>query len=136
MVHGAHSCAIDSTQERLKVAMECRWAVLARKPFTHQLKAPEFFALGLFFALNVLVLQFYLGTARIQLEELSASNFGLYVQLLSFIVPGEIPCRFVQLSCACSNVLSCHCPDRRFTPPVIENVSPLPRVGHQRVTAY
>lgn len=70
--------------------MRCRWAALARKLFRQQIQTPEFFALGLFFALNVLVLQFYLGTARIQLEELS-SNYKLYVQILSFVVPGELP---------------------------------------------
>lgn len=69
------------------------------------MKSPEFYALGLFFSLNALVLQFYLGTARIQLEELSASNHRLYVQLLSFIVPGEISRRFVELSTTTPPVL-------------------------------
>jgi ABC-type sulfate transport system permease component len=66
----------------------CRWVVLAQKPFKDQIRVPEFYALGIFFALNVLALQLYLGTARIQLEELS-SEYELYVQTLSFTVSGE-----------------------------------------------
>lgn len=58
-------------------------------PLRQQMKSPEFFALGLFFSLNVLVLQFYLGTARVQLEEMS-TDYKRYVQILSFIVPGML----------------------------------------------
>jgi hypothetical protein len=73
-----------------QISVTCRWTALSRKPFKQQVKAPEFLVLGLFFSLNVLVLQFYLGTARIQLEELSA-NYKVYVQALSVIVPGAYP---------------------------------------------
>jgi hypothetical protein len=67
----------------------CRWEALAQKAFKDQIRTPEFYALGAFFSLNVLALQLYLGTARVQLEEMS-SNYKLYVEILSFVVPGEL----------------------------------------------
>jgi hypothetical protein len=52
-----------------------------------QLRSPEFYALLIIFCLNVLVLQFYLGTARVQLEEIGDHGHA-YMRALSFIVPG------------------------------------------------
>jgi hypothetical protein len=60
---------------------------LATLPFRQQLQALEFYMLLVDFCLNVLVLQFYLGTARVQLEELGDDDHT-YVRVLNFIVPG------------------------------------------------
>eukprot|EP00892_Ulva_mutabilis_P003134 jgi/Ulvmu1/12821/UM098_0002.1 len=64
-----------------------RWAALASKSIWQQLKSPECVALGLVFSGNVYALQLYLGTARIQLEEMGDGD-EKYLQMLSFIVPG------------------------------------------------
>lgn len=64
-----------------------RWRKLAELPITQQLLSLECLALGVFFSFNVLALQFYLGTARLQLEDKGDSD-RLYVRILSFIVPG------------------------------------------------
>ena len=57
---------------------------------TQQLKSPEFIALGVIFIGNVYALQLYLGTARIQLEEMGDDD-KKYLQMLSFIIPGAGP---------------------------------------------
>lgn len=75
------------------------WAALAKMTFRQQIQAHEFFSLELFFTLNVLVLQFYLGTDRIQLEGLT-SDHKQYIQILSFVVPGaasHMPTMHLQL---------------------------------------
>lgn len=65
--------------------------MLASKPILQQLRTPECISLGLIFTGNVYALQLYLGTARIQLEEMGDNN-KVYLQMLSFIVPGVQPC--------------------------------------------
>lgn len=65
--------------------------MLATRPLLKQLRSPECLALGLIFVGNVYALQLYLGTARIQLEEMGDGD-KVYLQMLSFIVPGTGCC--------------------------------------------
>lgn len=66
--------------------------MLASKPVLQQLRTPECVSLGLIFTGNVYALQLYLGTARIQLEEMGDNN-QVYLQMLSFMVPGVQTCQ-------------------------------------------
>lgn len=53
---------------------------------SQQLRSPELYALAVFFCFNVLSLQFYLGTARIQLEE-KGDDDRLFTKILGWVVP-------------------------------------------------
>lgn len=75
-LHTHHTCAF-------------RWARLAQQPLKQQLMSPECLCLGFLFSLNVLALQLYLGTARVQLEGKGDSD-RTYTRTLSFIVPGIV----------------------------------------------
>ncbi|KAK9815693.1 hypothetical protein WJX72_008206 [[Myrmecia] bisecta] len=59
-------------------------ALQPQKRFLRQLQTVEFFGLTAFFCLNVFILQFYLGTARIQLEDKGDTRHA-YISIINII---------------------------------------------------
>ena len=71
---------------------ECRWRRIAHLTVKRQMCSYEFWALLAFFPLTVLAQQFYLGSARIQLQELGAEHNG-FERALIYVVPGALALR-------------------------------------------
>ena len=73
-----------------------RFVELREKPFWAQFRSAESTGMGAFYTLNVLFLQFYLGTTRLQLESKGDAGTGWTYTKIASIVPAfgfvGIPC--------------------------------------------
>ena len=89
--------APDTGEAYGKLTFEARRFVeLREKPFWAQFRSAESTGMGAFYTLNVLFLQFYLGTTRLQLESKGDADTGWTYTKIASIVPAfgfvGIPC--------------------------------------------
>ena len=85
---GAPPPARAPTETYGKLAFEARRFVeLREKPFWAQFASPESTGMGAFYTLNVLCLQFYLGTTRLQLAHKGDAGTGWAFTKMASVVP-------------------------------------------------
>ena len=80
----------------------CRWRRLAEVPLKLQLKAPEFYAIMIIFALNILAEQSWFAVAPEYLNKLG-DKIATYRRVLTWVVAGAL------LSTLCCDLASVIC---------------------------
>ncbi|KAK9815694.1 hypothetical protein WJX72_008206 [[Myrmecia] bisecta] len=83
-VAGSNRVAVAANSSAIVLREPRRFVELQQKRFLRQLQTVEFFGLTAFFCLNVFILQFYLGTARIQLEDKGDTRHA-YISIINII---------------------------------------------------